>query len=73
MDVSHEPPILDAGLVADPPRRWQAGQDLPIHIQCAGIGVPTPTLHYRHANQMEGAFRQLPMQRTDEGFVAVIP
>jgi hypothetical protein len=66
-------PTFPSMLVMDPPARWQAGQDLPIHVKSTGVGLPAPVLHYRPANQLAGAFRQLPMQRTDEGFAAVIP
>ncbi len=61
--------------VVDPPQRWQPGQDLPIRVRSASREhwKEAPVLHFRHANQLEGAFQQIPMQPTDDGFIAVIP
>ncbi len=46
---------------------------LVIHVRpLYPISVPI-MLHYRHTNQMEGAFCTLPLQREESGYIGVIP
>jgi hypothetical protein len=66
--------VLSAQVV-DLPKQWRTGEDLPIHlsITTAHLAQYMTVLHFRHTNQMEGPFQQLPMQAHKDGFTAVIP
>lgn len=64
-------PVLDA----DVPTTWPAGKDLAIEVRIAAVDrfAHGLTLHYRHANQLEGPFRKTRMVAMDGGFRAVVP
>jgi hypothetical protein len=64
-----------ASIEAVVPATAQAGRDLEVRLLVDAIDGQGAqwTLFYRHANQLEGAFRTVAMERCDRGFKAVIP
>lgn len=58
----------------DVPASCVAGEDVHIELAVGDMnGVDDVRLHYRHTNQLEGAFKQTAMQRSDVGYQATIP
>ncbi len=64
-----------AAIEAVVPATAPAGRDLEVRLLVDPLDGPSTqwTLFYRHANQLEGAFRTAAMARCDRGFRAVIP
>lgn len=57
------------------PQHARPGEDIPVEILLDPVtrGRGTWTLHYRHANQLEGAFKEAAMTETAFGYRGVIP
>ena len=57
------------------PDRAPPGRDLSVVLEVDDIGATDGgwILYYRHANQLEGAFRTAAMRRTECGFAATVP
>ena len=62
-------------LYAELPETAVAGEPLRIRVQVTEEKPlkTYPVLHYRHVNQTEGVFREIPMQPDKEGYTAEIP
>lgn len=53
---------------------WVAGESLELTVQAGDLNrFNDLVLRYRHANQTEGEFRAVSMERTDRGYRAAIP
>jgi len=64
----HVPFRVDAPDTAPP------GSDVPVSVRAGELdGAETVRLHYRRANQRDGAFRTVEMERTDRGYRAAVP
>ncbi len=63
-------PSFDVAL----PKAASAGTDIDVAVRTGELnphrGV---TLHYRHTDQTEGAFKQVEMEQTSQGYQAIIP
>ena len=58
----------------DLPATCAPGQDLRIRLTAGGFGhFRQPLVHYRHANQLEGPFKQAPMEPSGDGYAGCIP
>ncbi|MFB6140380.1 MAG: hypothetical protein ABEJ26_08105 [Halosimplex sp.] len=63
-------PPFDAEL----PEAHPADEDLDVAVRTGELdGAETVRLHYRRANQREGAFESVAMTRTDRGYEATVP
>lgn len=67
------PPTI--ALSVSVPDTCVAGRDLVLDARVADVPLSpaSMTLHYRRMNQMDGAFRTAPMERTDRGFRGIVP
>ena len=63
------------GLYGDWPEAVKAGEAVTIRVEAevAASLSEAPVLHYRHVDQTEGLFHELPMVYTAGGFEAEIP
>lgn len=57
------------------PEEWEHGRELTVELLLDALGGERGSwnLHYRHANQLEGAFERKVMEATQRGFRATIP
>jgi len=56
------------------PIEHAAGESLDVVFEPGPLsGLADVTLHYRHTNQLEGAFETVPMESTDSGYHATVP
>jgi hypothetical protein len=66
--------ILTPDFTAEWPQTCTAGDNLEISVAVNGVmNNPSPLLHYRHTNQLEGEFNMVEMLPYDGGYRAVIP
>lgn len=82
-DTSRESgaPDLPPGLAAtsivagalSAPARVGPGEPVPVELLSPVAGMTRVVLRYRHTDQTEGAFRQLPMQWSADRYVASVP
>jgi len=67
-------PFPAASFDLDLPGRWSAGEDLPVAVAAGELnGADAVRLHYRHTNQLEGAFESVEMEPVDGGYRATVP
>ncbi|MEF8827441.1 MAG: hypothetical protein V5A49_00295 [Haloarcula sp.] len=56
------------------PDEHPAGEPLDVEFAPGSLpGLKNVTLHYRHTNQLEGAFETVPMERAGDRYRATVP
>ena len=67
---------LPATISDNVPETWVEGEDLPVSLDLdfmSQMGLNQCTVYYRHANLAVGRFKRIEMEKTQDGFKAVIP
>ena len=72
--VDPEPLPPSAGATLVTPTQVTAGEPIRVQLRTEPLGeVDAVRLHYRRANQLDGAFETVDMERDDRGYTATVP